>query len=421
MSVNSNDTQFKTPMRWLYLVLGALALLLGGIIYSWSILKAPLADDLGWTTPQLALNYTIMMCVFVTGGFLSGLMSKRVSPRLRLLAAAVLVFIGFFASSRMSADSLWVLYLAYGVCAGLGIGFLYNVSVAVIGGWFADMKGLCSGILLMCFGFSTLIFGGLAGRMINMPSVGWRTTYFVIGCAMTVAILLLAIVLKDAPKQEIPQEEDDAKAGLTEEEKASMGNGTNAPIEYSLTEAMRRLSFWKLFLVFVLIAAIGNCAISFAKDFALFAGAPENLAITMVGLLSVCNGLSRIFGGIIYDRLKLSTTRIIVSIVVILAPLCGIVAIVTGSYMLELITLPLCGMAYGLCPISTAIYPRLFYGEKDYASIYGMMNMHVIPASFTATIAGIVIASTGSYLPVFIMMLAFGAATALLLTTTRRP
>lgn len=399
-------------MRWLYLILGAIALLLGGIIYSWSILKAPLADDLGWTTPQLALNYTIMMCVFVTGGFLSGLMAKKVSPRIRLFAAAVLVFVGFFASSRMSADGLWVLYLAYGVCAGLGIGFLYNVSVAVIGGWFTDMKGLCSGILLMCFGFSTLIFGGLAGRMINMPSVGWRSTYFIIGCAMTVAILLLAIVLKDAPKQEVPKENEEAKAGLAQENKRT---------EYSLAQAMRRVSFWKLFLVFVLIAAIGNCAISFAKDFALFAGAPENLAITMVGLLSVCNGLSRIFGGIIYDRLKLQTTRIIVSIVCIIAPLCGIIAIVTGSYMLELITLPLCGMAYGLCPISTAIYPRLFYGEKDYAAIYGMMNMHVIPASFTATIAGIVIASTGSYLPVFIMMLAFGAAMALLLNTTRRP
>lgn len=412
MSVNSNDIQIKTPMRWLYLILGAIALLLGGIIYSWSILKAPLADDLGWTTPQLALNYTIMMCVFVTGGFLSGLMAKKVSPRIRLFAAAVLVFVGFFASSRMSADGLWVLYLAYGVCAGLGIGFLYNVSVAVIGGWFTDMKGLCSGILLMCFGFSTLIFGGLAGRMINMPSVGWRSTYFIIGCAMTVAILLLAIVLKDAPKQEVPKENEEAKAGLAQENKRT---------EYSLAQAMRRVSFWKLFLVFVLIAAIGNCAISFAKDFALFAGAPENLAITMVGLLSVCNGLSRIFGGIIYDRLKLQTTRIIVSIVCIIAPLCGIIAIVTGSYMLELITLPLCGMAYGLCPISTAIYPRLFYGEKDYAAIYGMMNMHVIPASFTATIAGIVIASTGSYLPVFIMMLAFGAAMALLLNTTRRP
>lgn len=419
MAVNNSELQNKNPMRWLYLILGAIALLLGGIIYSWSILKAPLADDLGWTTPQLALNYTIMMCVFVTGGFLSGLMAKKVSPRLRLLAAAVLVFVGFFASSRMSADSLWVLYLAYGVCAGLGIGFLYNVSVAVIGGWFTDMKGLCSGILLMCFGFSTLIFGGLAGRMINMPSVGWRSTYFIIGCAMTVAILLLALVLKEAPKTET--EQPDPKAGLTEEEKASMGSGTAVTVEYSLAEAMRRISFWKLFLVFVLIAAIGNCAISFAKDFALFAGAPENLAITMVGLLSVCNGLSRIFGGIIYDRLKLQTTRVIVSVVVILAPLCGIIALVTGSYYLQLLTLPMCGLAYGLCPISTAIYPRLFYGEKDYAAIYGMMNMHVIPASFTATIAGFIIAGTGSYFPVFLMMLCFGAATALLLATTRRP
>lgn len=416
-NVMSNvNIQAKSPIRWLYLVLGALSLLLGGIIYSWSILKAPLADDLGWTTPQLALNYTIMMCVFVAGGFISGLISKKVSPRLRLIIAAVLVFIGFFASSRMTAGTLWVLYLAYGVCAGFGIGFLYNTTIHVVSSWFMDMKGLCSGILLMCFGFSTLICGGIAGRMINNPAVGWRTTYFVIGIAMTIAILIFGLLIKEPPKAEAEPDSESSQKTASADKGTAYGTK-----EYSFAEALRRVSFWKLFAVFVLIAAIGNCAISFAKDFALFAGAPENFAITMVGLLSVCNGLSRIFGGLIYDHLKLGTTRVIISIVVILAPVCGIVALATGSYFLELLTLPMCGMAYGLCPISTAIYPRLFYGEKDYAAIYGMMNMHVVPASFTATIAGIIIANTGSYFPVFIMMLGFGLATALLLATTKRP
>jgi OFA family oxalate/formate antiporter-like MFS transporter len=42
------------------------------IIYAWSILKAPVAADFGWTASALALNFTITMCFFCIGGFVAG-------------------------------------------------------------------------------------------------------------------------------------------------------------------------------------------------------------------------------------------------------------------------------------------------------------------------------------------------------------
>ncbi len=65
-------------VRWLYLAAGVLALLFAGIIYGWSILKAPLAADFGWTADQLALNFTLTMCFFCLGGMAGGLLSKRI-------------------------------------------------------------------------------------------------------------------------------------------------------------------------------------------------------------------------------------------------------------------------------------------------------------------------------------------------------
>ena len=53
--------QASTSIRWLYLVVGVIALLFAGILYAWSILKAPLAAEFGWSAADLALNFTLTM------------------------------------------------------------------------------------------------------------------------------------------------------------------------------------------------------------------------------------------------------------------------------------------------------------------------------------------------------------------------
>ncbi|MCB6992568.1 MFS transporter [bacterium 210820-DFI.6.37] len=405
MSERKNNSKIK----WLYLILGAIALLFGGIIYSWSILKSPLAEAFGWNATQLAFNYTLTICLFVLGGLFSGMLSKKTTPRIRLFLSAALVFFGFFLSSRVEADSLWLLYLAYGGMAGLGIGFLYNTTLSVVSEWFPDKSGLCSGIMLTCFGFSTLIFGGLAGKLMAMPDFGWRTTYFLLGTVMAVVVLILGLVLK-RPEEPV----------LMKSEKKKLSAVIPGAGEFTAAEMLKRISFWKVAIAFTLFGSIGNVAISCAKDFAIEAGAGETFAITMAGMLSVCNGIGRICAGAVYDSLALRKTQYVVCSFAIIAPLCGILAVITGAYLLAMSALLLCGFSYGLCPTSTAIYPKLFYGEKNYALNFSIMNLTLIPAAFIATLAGAIITGTGSYLPVFAMLTAFGAAGSIILLNTRK-
>ena len=80
--------------RWLRLALGVVTLLFSGIIYSWSLIKAPF-DEFNWSSSALTLNYTFTMCFFCIGGFVSGLLSKKLSMRIRMICAAVLVLGGF--------------------------------------------------------------------------------------------------------------------------------------------------------------------------------------------------------------------------------------------------------------------------------------------------------------------------------------
>ena len=83
-------TRRPTSLRWFYMILGVVALLFAGVIYAWSILKAPLGEEFGWTGSQLALNFTLTMCFFCLGGFAGGLISKRIGSRLSLILAAAL-------------------------------------------------------------------------------------------------------------------------------------------------------------------------------------------------------------------------------------------------------------------------------------------------------------------------------------------
>ena len=83
--------------RWLYLALGVASMLFAGIIYAWSILKAPFAAF--WTAPQLAMNFTITMTCFCLGGFVGAKLCKRFGIRNTLLIAGALSFTGFLRTS----------------------------------------------------------------------------------------------------------------------------------------------------------------------------------------------------------------------------------------------------------------------------------------------------------------------------------
>ena len=59
--------------RWGILLVGTVSMLFAGIIYAWSILKVPFAEELGFAPSALALNFTLTMCFFCLGGLLGSI------------------------------------------------------------------------------------------------------------------------------------------------------------------------------------------------------------------------------------------------------------------------------------------------------------------------------------------------------------
>ena len=268
------------------LVLGVFSMLFAGIIYAWSILKAPLAAELGWENSALALNFTLTMCAFCLGGLLGSFISKKIGVKLSTVIPGVVAGLGFILTATLKGDVI-ALYFTYALMAGGGIGVVYNVIISSVNAWFPDKKGLCSGCLMMGFGLSTLILGNLSSKLFEIPSIGWRTTYIIIGIALGAALVVTGIFLRrPSADDELPTPKAVKAKGEDFERR-----------DYTPSEMLRRFSFWRAFLLLICLTAVGSSVISFARDLAISVGAGASLATTLVGVLSVCNGIGRILTG----------------------------------------------------------------------------------------------------------------------------
>lgn len=399
----------NATVRWAYLILGTISLMVAGVIYAWSILKAPLAEEFGWSGSELALNFTLTMCFYCLGGFFGGLFSKRLGIRISLLAAAVLSGLGFFLTSRLSGGVV-TLYLSYGVIAAFGIGISYNVIISTVSAWFLDQKGLCSGALLMGFGTSALVVGKLASALIEGP--GWRTAFLTVGILLAVVLTVTALLLRRPGESEVlPQPQ----------KKRSAGEESFEQKDYRTGEMIRRPSFWLAFFCIVCLAAVGNTVFSFARDLALSVGAKAAFASTLVGVLSVCNGLGRIAVGLVFDRYGRKRTMLLANGLTLLAAGITLTAVLTKSLPLCVAGLCTTGFSYGSAPTITSAFTSGFYGTKHFPLNYSVMNFNLMGASFAATAAGSLVESTGGYAVPFLLLLCLAGFSLILNLCIRKP
>ena len=405
-----NKNNFKINKRWFYLVVGVIAMLFAGVLYAWSILKTPLTTEFGWGASQLALNFTLAMSFFCIGGLLGAQISKRLGHRIALIIAGVLSAAGFILTALLRDASVVMLYVSYGVLAGMGIGIAYNVLISTVSSWFPDKKGLCSGCLMMGFGASALVLGNVANKLFN-TDLGWRTTYIILGIAICVILVLAAILLKK-PDSQIVFPKPNLKNTKSEDFEQK---------DYTSFQMLSRPSFWLAFICISFLAAVGSSVISFAKDLALSVKAPEALAVSLVGVLSVCNGLGRIITGALFDALGRRKTMICANLLTICAASVTLLAVYLGSLPLCIIGLCLTGMSYGACPTITSAFTSSFFGMKYFSTNMALMTFTVMGGSLIATLSNKVLEVSGGYTATFMMLLLLSFIALVLNIFIKRP
>lgn len=394
-----NEKTLKRQMssRWGLLVIGVALLLVLGLIYAWSVFRGPLMEEIGG---GVANTFTITMIMFCLGGLVGGIVNSKASPKVTLILCLIFVVIGVFCTSLV--HSYIGVFITYGVCYGFGVGLGYNTVISTVLKWFPDKQGLASGILLMGFGFGTMILGMVASTMI--ASMGWRATFKVLAIALGVIILIGAFVIRpasDALVQQLTQGGGKAKPAVEELNTAGM---------------LARRNFWLFFLWAIIISAAGLIVINTSTPYAeQFVGA--SAAAGVAGIVSIANGGGQVIFGGLFDKIGYRMAMLLNCAVCILAGIVLLASLASMSPTVLVIAFILIGISYGGAPTSSSAFTAFFFGRTYYAVNFPIMNLNLIVAS----VVGPILANSFSYNVGFMAIIVFGVVGAVLTMLLKKP
>src|SRR6201989_1626810 len=187
----------RTLYRWIIAAAGVLMQVALGAVYAWSVFRAPLVRQFGWSISEVTLTFTISIFVLGIAAFFGGLWLNLRGPRVVALTGGALYGLGVFLAS-FSAHKLWCLYLSYGLIGGIGLGFGYIVPVAVLVKWFPDRRGLITGVAVGGFGAGALVTAPVATRLIQ--TVGVLTTFAYLGIAYLAVTMATGFFMRNPPE-----------------------------------------------------------------------------------------------------------------------------------------------------------------------------------------------------------------------------
>jgi OFA family oxalate/formate antiporter-like MFS transporter len=329
-----------------------------GAVYAWSVFRVPLSKQFGWSIPDVTWTFTIAIFVLGFASFVGGQWQSRSGPRVVAITGGVLYGLGVFLAS-FSAHKLWWLYLSYGFIGGMGLGLGYIIPVAVLVKWFPDRRGLMTGIAVGGFGAGALITAPVATRLIE--SRGVLTTFAYLGLAYLIVTVITGWFMQNPPAGYAPE------AWIPSTTLASQRSSR----DYSLREALGAWQWWALWLLLFLNTSAGISMISQeAPMFEELATVSAVAAAGMVGIVSIGNGVGRIFWAWVSDLLTRRMAFLIMFAIQVilfwLLPSLHTTSIIT---VVSFVVLMCYGGGFGTMPAFTADY----FGPKNVGSIYGLM------------------------------------------------
>ncbi|MCU6762072.1 Inner membrane protein yhjX [uncultured Roseburia sp.] len=386
----------KSLNRWVYAATGVIVLLFAGLVYAWSVLASPISEEfVQWTKAQLSLTFTIAMILFCIGCLAGGMLAGKTSSKVNVWISGVLFLAGFLIASQ--TQSLAVLYLGFGILGGFASGLAYNAVMSTMMAWFPDKSGLISGILLMGFGIGSFVIGKVYQAFTPAETGGWRISFKVFAVILFAVMIVCGFFFQKPGKDFEPPASRVRKTTKNQVEGLDVGPGV----------MLKRPSFWMYYLWAIFLSAAGLALVSQASGIAMEVGAHVNAGTiaTAVGLISIMNGVGRVFFGSLFDKKGYRVTMLLDMAIFIAAGLILMAAIKSGSFSLICAGFVTGGFAYGcVTPTNSAII-RSFYGAAHYPVNFSVINTNLIIASFGSTIAGSFYDSSGSYLSTVFMIL----------------
>ncbi len=271
-----------------------------GTVYAWSFFQTILVRQVGWTHTETAWAFSIAIFSLGVSAAWAGNMLPKMGPRKLALIGSFMFSSGYLiAGLALRLEFIPLFYLGYGVIGGVGIGLGYVTPVATIAKWFPDRKGLATGIVVMGFGIGAFLLSkGLAPMLIVRTAGALPLVFVWLGVIFALILIPCSLALSDPPAS------------------IRLAGSTTDPGEVDEPQSARTYlsttQFVFMWIVFFFNIAAGISVISFQSEILqeIWGLADRNIepstlaeyGATLIAVSSICNGLGRLFWGLLSDR-----------------------------------------------------------------------------------------------------------------------
>ncbi len=395
--------------RWVQLLVGIIGMvMIANLQYGWTLFVQPIDDKFHFGRAAIQIAFTTFVLFETWLVPFEAYLVDRFGPQRLVAAGGLLVAVAW--AINASADSLPVLYVAAAI-GGLGAGVVYGTAVGAALKWFPDHRGLAAGLTAAGFGVGAALTVIPISNMI--AGQGYEAAFLYFGLGQGIIVILAAMLMRVPRPDELP---------------AMPSHLEQSRRDYHPFEMLKTPIFWLMYAMMTMVATGGLMATAqlapIAKDFGVDT-VPVTLGwVTLAALrfaLSIdriVNGVTRPFWGWVSDHIGREQTM---GLAFTLEALAIIVLIQTaGNPLLFVIFSGLTyfgwGEIYSLFPATAGD----LFGRQFATTNYGLLYTAKGTASLLVPLGNVLQESTGSWIPIFALSVAFDLMAALLALTLLR-
>ena len=286
-----------TENRWTSAIIPALLIHIPiGTVYCWSVFKQLIADRLNASPASVEWGFSLAIFFLgMSAAFAGPMVEKNIKKS--ALVSMVCFVVGFAGTGvSIALNFLPGVFICYGAIMGIGLGVGYLTPVKNLMLWFADNKGLATGIAVAGFGLAKAIASPLMEYLIG--TVGLVNMFFILAVIYAVMMFFGFLLIK--------RPADWVYDPVTS--------------HVSRAEILRKPVFWGIWIAFYINITCGLALISQEKDilhdvlkaFPQYAGlSPAKFAAAIAGIIglvlavdSVFNTAGRVGFSTLSDHLK---------------------------------------------------------------------------------------------------------------------
>jgi MFS family permease len=370
-----------------------------GVNDSFGLFLVAFVEEFGWSRAAVAGAFSFARAVEGAISVVIGMLSDRLGLRRLVPICACLMALGLILASRI--DSLWMLYISYGLVFAIGITGVGDLShLPVISRWFIKKRGTAIGIAMAGMGLGILLVVPLTQSLIF--HLGWRWAYVALA-AFAVAIIIPPTLLF---QRERPEEMGWLADGEIADEPplpvGALGSAhphvTSAPRDWTLRGALVTPTLWLLFAVRVTTPLGMMMIIPHHVAYLVDQGFDKLTAAFAFGTLGAFSFTGRVVFGSLSDRIGRVPTICFTYSLSIIGTLLLLSLHDPAQTILLWCHIVIYGLGFGARgPLTSSLAIDLFHG-KHYGAILGFLEIGSgLGGTIGPWLSGFLFDRTGSY------------------------